>query len=223
MPSAASHSRGRYRRPRRASSPTSRADVRDLHGHAQVAGAGEHRRIARTHDDGHHGADGPGHARGVRIEVGQRFVAPAFEVPGEALEQRGGKFTRNGAARHDFGEGAVRGDWQRLARVDQVEPRVQRRAVRRRRPRRDRRRRRPAGRTRTARSRHGACPPGARMKPPGTSWTRRAGASRTPHDQRVLRVSRPAVTAASRGLSLFEGGKTISCVGRICPSPTERV
>ncbi len=102
-------------------------DVGDLHGHAEVAGAREHRRIARAHEHGHHRADRARDARRVASRSPSVCVAAAFQIPREASSSAAGSSRGIERVRHHFGKGAVGRDRQRLARVDQVEPRVQQR------------------------------------------------------------------------------------------------
>jgi hypothetical protein len=67
-------------------------DVGQLHGDAEVAGAGQRsRRVAHPHQQRHHRADGAGHAHGVGVQVSSGLVAAALGVPGEAFDQRLGQ------------------------------------------------------------------------------------------------------------------------------------
>ena len=63
------------------------ANIGELHGNAQVSGAGEGVVILNAHQHSHHDADGARHSCAIVTDLCQRVVIPALGVPLETLEQ----------------------------------------------------------------------------------------------------------------------------------------
>ena len=126
MPASRSQSSGRYKPAVSRILADVARDIRQLHGDAEIAGAGEQRGIAHAHHHRHHGADRAGHAHRVVLELRQVLVAATFRIPFEALEQRLGKRLGNAqsAPPHRRMRDPRRSS-RGVARVDPVEARMQ--------------------------------------------------------------------------------------------------
>ena len=62
-------------------------DVGQLHGHTQLAGAGQRERRLRPHDPAHHAAHGGRHAGGIGLQVFHGLVAAPLRIPLETFQQ----------------------------------------------------------------------------------------------------------------------------------------
>ena len=97
-------------------------DIGELHGDAEVGGAGQQPRRANPHQQCHHHADRARHARRIIMQLGEIAIAPPGGIPLQPVEQRLRQLLRNGEAIDDAGKRAVDRMIDGMAAIEAVEP-----------------------------------------------------------------------------------------------------
>ena len=100
-------------------------DVGELHGNAEITGAGEARAVAHAHQQRHHRAHRAGHAGAIGMQRIERVIAPLLRIPFKTLDQCAGQFLGHFIFGDDGGKGAVGRMVDRLVDIDGVEPLAQ--------------------------------------------------------------------------------------------------
>jgi hypothetical protein len=100
-------------------------NVGQLHGHAQLAGAGQGVALPRAHHHRHHRAHGAGYTGTVGLHVGQGLVVASLGVPEEALEQAVEQGARHAVLAYHLGQRTVGCVGAGGAGVERIQPRLQ--------------------------------------------------------------------------------------------------